>query len=337
MVNHPANVGKYNMGWGKSVDIKDDVLLNQICDYFAKRIEQDPISYNNSVWFENVNRQSRIIWALKNRDLDYLHEVLRNLFSSTLTHGTAQGDQHYSQLQNDSDMRENFAHVYFDKLITLSEMVGTIPMFSPEQYYYSDSFNSYFKMPPEELLDRIAEKYDFDILSPKYSGNLFGIETKYGLYNERDFMSLSVALKIADKFSDKNISICELGGGVGHLAYYLYKLGFQNLIIVDLPTISVSQMYFLSTNLGPDKVKLISPKEFTGNYDAVLNVDSMTEMNLNSAKEYCSVMKDKTKYFLSINHETNPFTVSSICTMKKISRHPFWLRKGYVFEEYINE
>lgn len=337
MSNHPMNVGNYTIGWGKGPEKRDDVLLNSICDYFIKRIESEPVSYENSVWYDNVGRQSQIINALKNRNIDILHDTLKNLFSSTLTHGTAQGDDHYNQLVNNQSMQRNFCQLTYDKLITLLEMFDIIPYFSPEEYYYVKRFDNYFKLSPDELLEYVEKKFNFDISAPKYSGNLIGLQTKYGLYNERDFMSMCIALLISQKFPDKNIKICEIGGGVGHLAYYLYKLGYKNVTIVDLPTISVSQMYFLSTNLDDNSVDLIAPKDFTGEYDVVINVDSMTEMNIDSAKEYCSKMKDKTGYFVSINHETNPFRVKDVCEMKNISRHPFWLRKGYVFEEYINE
>lgn len=335
MSNHPMNVGRYNTGWGKATEHKDEALLNKLCDYFLKRTETDPVSYENSVWSGIIERQSGVITALQERNLDYLHSTFRNLFSSTLTHGTAQGDDHYRSLSSNENMRKDVAQIYYDKLITLMEMTGIVPMFSPEEYYFVKRFDQYFQNSPEFYLEALMKKYNFDATAPKYSGNLFGLSTHYGLYNERDFMSLGVALSVREKFDNSNITICEIGGGVGHLAYYLYRLGFKNITIVDLPTISLSQMYFLSTNIEQqDAVNLISPKEFTGEYDLVINVDSMTEMSIDSASEYCDKMLLNTKNFISINHETNPFTVSSICKMKKTSRNIFWLRKGYVTEEY---
>lgn len=333
MVNHPMNVGKYTMGWGKSLETQDDELLNRICDYFIERLKLENVSYENSIWFTNVERHRKIIDALLNKNFQFLHSTLKNLFSSPLTHGTAQGDVHYEMLINDQHMQKNFAQVYYDKLITIMEMADIIPMFSPEEYYFIKRFDRHFNVLPEHYIDALIKKYGFDISAPKYSGNLFGLSTNYGLYNERDFMSLGVALMIRERYENTEINICEIGGGVGHLAYYLTKMGYKNITIVDLPTISVSQMYFLSVNQN-EKVDLISPKQFTGNYDLVVNVDSMTEMNETSAREYCDSMKKNTKNFISINHETNPFTVNSVCSMKRVSRHPFWLRKGYVFEEY---
>jgi hypothetical protein len=334
MISHPMNVGNYNIGWGKALEEKNDEFLNSICEYFNERLKNEPVSYENSVWYSNVERQKSIIDALINKDLNYLHDTLKNLFSSPLTHGTAQGDEHYNMLVDNTDVQKQYAQVYYDKLITLMEMNSIIPIFSPEEYYYVKRFDKYFNISPEAFLKELSTRFEFDVSAPKYSGNLFGLDTKYGLYNERDFMSLGVALMVKERFDDKNINICEIGGGVGHLAFYLHRLGYKNISIVDLPTISVSQMYFLSVNLDDNNVQLISPQQFTGKYDLVLNVDSMTEMNIESAKEYCDKMENETQNFISINHETNPFTVNQICNMRRISRHPFWLRKGYVFEEY---
>ena len=48
----------------------------------------------------------------------------------------------------------------------------------------------------------------------------------------------------------------------------------------------------------------------------VINCDSLTEINLNVAKKYISKIL-KSKYFLSINHESNKFTVNSLITNNK--------------------
>jgi hypothetical protein len=337
MMSHPVRVNNLQTGWGIALEEKNDDFLNSICDYFTSRIQNEQISYSDSVWESNISRQSNVISALLNRDLNFLHENLKNLFSSELTHGMAQGDDHFRMLQSNEHIRVNTAQVYYDKFISLMELADVITTFSPEEYFFNKRFDQNFLTGPDVYLTKLMEKYKCDLTAPKYSGNLFGLTTKYGLYNERDIMSLGVALMIQQKFPDKNINICEIGGGVGHLAYYLMKLGYSNISIVDLPTISVAQMYFLGVNAQGHNVKLLSPLEFTGKHDLVVNVDSMTEMNKISALQYCQKMKQHTKNFVSINHETHPFTVSQICEMRKTCRHPFWLRRGYVYEEFVGE
>lgn len=332
--NHPMETGNYKLGWGQSVDYRDEELLESICDYFDKRVELDPISFENSVWFTNVERQKPIIELLKYRDLNALHHIFKNMFSTALTHGTAQGDIQTEQFKSNLAFTTKVVHCAYDRLVSLMEMFDLVPMFSPEEYSFNNRFDSFFNVTPDKYLASLMEKFNVDLSAPKYSGELVGLNTKYGLYNERDIIAIGIALLIHQKFPNKKLKICEIGGGAGHLAYYLHKLGYEDISIVDLPTISISQMYFLSVNIGKDKIKLLAPQEFTGEYDIVINVDSMTEMSIESAKEYCEKMKDDT-YFLSINHEANAFTVAQICEMERISRNPFWLRRGYVIEEFI--
>ena len=332
--NHPMTTGNYVVGWGKPTDYRDDELMESICDYFNKRVELEPISYENSVWFTNVERQKPIIDLLEYRDTDALQIIFRKMFSSALTHGTTQGDIQTLQFKSNLAFTTKVVHCAYDRLVRVAEMFDIIPIFSPEEYSFNNRFDEYFKISADEYLKRIMDKFGVDLSPPKYSGDLLGMQTSYGLYNERDIVAMGIALLISQKFPDKNVKICEIGGGSGHLAYYLYKLGYEDITIVDLPTISITQMYFLSVNLGKDKIKLLAPQEFTGDYDLVVNVDSMTEMNIESATEYCDKMIDKA-FYLSINHEANSFRVADVCKMDRVSRNLFWLRKGYVIEEYI--
>jgi hypothetical protein len=85
-----------------------------------------------------------------------------------------------------------------------------------------------------------------------------------------------------------------------------------------------------------DGIKIISPKTFIESricYDIVLNVDSLTEMDATVASEYIEQIKKRSAMFLSINHESNSFTVRDmIGHMNGYSRYPYWMRKGYVEE-----
>lgn len=70
-------------------------------------------------------------------------------------------------------------------------------------------------------------------------------------------------------------------------------------------------------------------------FDLILNVDSLTEMAQNTAREYIVGARYKTNKFLSINHENNQFTVADIYRAEegiRVSRTPCWARRGYVEE-----
>lgn len=333
------NLDLIRLAWGPSTQERDDVLLNQICDYFNKRLETEPLSREDTEWHPIMQIQSDMIAALKNRDLNYLHQELSNIFSSTITHGTTQGKahtQHLQQIDAKTLKLEHGLYVY-DKLLDIMESTGLITTYSPEQYVWVKTYDQLL-IDPSNHLERLMNHFNLDLTPPKNQGMLFGIDTKFGVYSIKDMHAIGLALLMHKKFIDKkDISICEIGGGAGQFAFYMNRIGFENYSIVDLPTISVSQMYFLGSNIGRDKVKFLSPNEFDGKYDVVINVDSMPEMAEESAREYVDKISQNARYFLSVNQERRDFTVHDLMKDKMfpLSRNPFWFRKGYVIEEYM--
>ena len=107
--------------------------------------------------------------------------------------------------------------------------------------------------------------------------------------------------------------------------------------MIDLPTVSASAKYFLDTNMSGHGVKLISPEEFDGDYDLVINFDGLTTYGRENAEKYAEKINKNAKHFLSVNREIDDFRVSELMDMRRISRNPFWYRKGYVEEDYVQE
>ena len=324
--------------WGIESQNKNVEMLEGICDYFINRMNHETIESKSPVWDINVQLHGEIIEYIKIRDYDNMFDYMKKLFAKDITHGTAGGAEQYHNLSSNKSVYDSYLVLIFDKMLCLYQQLGFLPPFNPENYAFTRKQDAYSKIDPNEIFRNIHAQFgNLDVSAPKYSGGALGIETQFGIYTERDIMSLSIALEVSRKYADKNIKICEIGGGVGHLAYYLHKLGFTNISIVDLPTVSVSQMYFLGDNLGKNDIKLLSPDEFTGKYDLVLNVDSLPEMGEPTAKGYIDLITQNSNHFISINHEDNErgFSVNSLCNMKKVCRFPFWLRRGYLWEEFV--
>jgi hypothetical protein len=122
-------------------------------------------------------------------------------------------------------------------------------------------------------------------------------------------------------------SVVEIGPGVGLCAFYAYRAGLTDYTTVDLPLGVVAQARFLAEALSPDKVwmdgdpdegardqiKLFSvARSPDRQFDAALNVDSMTEMSLKAAQGYASWINQHARMFLPINHELNAFTVADL-------------------------
>ena len=97
----------------------------------------------------------------------------------------------------------------------------------------------------------------------------------------------------------------------------------------------------------PDKRVKILPcnKLPDGKYDLVLNQDSFPEIAENIVTDYLNWIRYHATEFLSINFESkaaypggNHLSVNEVIQkvggFKRVSRIPFWLRKGYVSEVY---
>src|SRR5262249_5720898 len=117
----------------------------------------------------------------------------------------------------------------------------------------------------------------------------------------------------------KRPRILEIGAGLGRTAYYAAELGLTDYTIIDLPSTSVAQGYFLGRALGdeqvtlfgelaiPGRIKILPPESFLdaaceATFDLVLNVDSMTEMDRSVAASYWDKIARSARRFLSINH-----------------------------------
>ncbi len=176
-----------------------------------------------------------------------------------------------------------------------------------------------------------------------------GIFSSKGVISYRAIQAIYQAL-LAKRNS--KTSCLEIGGGMGRTAYYGSLLGLRYTII-DLPMTIVGQALFLSSALGDDsiwllgdeaprgdRIALLPPTELsnTGRVDTVLNVDSLTEMGHATATQYLEWARLNSSKCVSINHESNEFTVNSIAAaiapFSLNYRCPYWLRDGYVEEVF---
>ena len=336
MINHPPVEGACEFGWGKAPK-RDDDLLNKLCDYYE---ENKSIKITGSFeWDGIIATHGEFEELLKNRDLDKLHAYISNMFAKPLCQGTAQGQFFFDKLMRDIDeIQKNTGFAIYDKFLCLMEANAIIPAFSPEEYQKKYDFLKFYTIDPDDYLDMLERAFDCDLKAPEYQGCHFGIKTnRHGLYSDRDIMALGIAIKVKETYWNRNdIKIADLGGGVGHLTYWLNKLGFTDITYVDVPTITISAMYFLETN-GIETTKFVSTEDFDGDFDLVINIDGLTQYSREAAENYAAKLVKNTKHFLSINREFDEFRVSDVCKMRRISRNQFWLRRGYIEEDYVSE
>ena len=341
MINHPPVEGGCEFGWGKPYDNRDDDFLLSLCDYFENRLEKENIESGTAgsfIWDPIIKTHAEFIELLKERNCEKLHEYLRMMFTKSITLGHAQGDYYYNRLQkNEDEIQKNTGFGIYDRFISLLEANGLIPAFSPESYQQSSEWLKYYSVPMDKYLSELEKHIDCNIHAPKYQGGHFGIQTEsHGLFSDRDIMALGVAIRIMEIYwNKKDISICDIGSGLGYLPFYLKQLGFNNITHIDVPTVTVAAKYFMYSNMPDFNLKYIIPKEFDGKYDLVVNVDGLTQFPKKDAEEYANKISEKSKHFLSINREIDDFRTMDILDMNRISRNPFWYRRGYIEESYV--
>lgn len=230
----------------------------------------------------------------------------------------------------------------YDILARLGEAVGAVRLEYPET-----ALSNHGPIPPiDDLIGKIEQTIGQTIEFPNpYAGEV-GLKSSRGVVGMRALNAIYQAKLVRDY--TKAGAAVEIGAGLGRTAYYAHRFGVRDYTIVDLPLTNVAQAFFLGTVLGPKTISLhgeppaqisiVPPQDFFGsskNYDVALNVDSLTEMSGATAREYINAVSWRSRHFISINHEFNPFSFRTIyagITGWRVNRNPYWMRNGYVLE-----
>lgn len=305
------------------------------------------------IWDNATAGAKAVISHCLSQSHDALNEQCNNMFATALTHGFDQGNIVADAVTADNASASHIVTVIIDKLLLLAQSLAVVPYYNPEQGDWS------FDGDVDRLLTKIQSKLDFDISFPRFCGGAYGVPTKFGLMTDRALMSIFIAHQISTLVR-KDAAICEIGGGSGMQAYYLWQAGYRNLSIIDLPEVGLCQGYFLKRNLPkaniflnnhfskhrtPNGVGIYRTDRFheasQGKWDAVLNVDSLPEMSHQIASAYVDGCASNRWELYSINQEASlggQNIVNELCTtngcLKSVLRFPFWMRVGYVFEYY---
>jgi len=257
---------------------------------------------------------------------------------------------------------DTIAQTYLDKLICLAESLGVLPVEVPEFGEIGNwGLNASFT--PEQIASTISEKLKIDIVPPTGVIPVSGLKIQNGVLHYRHINALYSAIRIRS-LVEKGSHICEIGGGLGFVAYYLSLLGKYKTTLYDLPIVNVLSGFVLISMLGDKSVALegeegkdasirISSfwnfsKSEDNEYDIVFNQDSFPEIQRNILDFYVENISRACKgYFLSINHEASHkiSETNSHTTVRDLLqdnprfdcnlRYPYWLRRGYVEELYL--
>lgn len=339
-------------------------MVRMISSFYPRQIEHVWRETDVDTWSPHSAFAEGILDAtVRAGNLDLCYQLFNNMYGSALMTGIQQGYNFEYWLRNYPRVKDWVRLNAYDCLLSFLEFLGVTGVENPEQgknfmgQPYGDALELAFK--------RLAKWGYPDLEFPKWQGGLYALQTNLGLVDARMFQALYQAIKIARKLkNDFNAPICEIGGGSGYVIYWLYKMGFRDLTLVDLPQIALCQAWMLRQNLGADvlhlegepasdaPIKLASPSSFlTRKYALVSNSDSMPEMHANILKSYLDHISNNTTWFYSINQEAAAISrysdfgdrsqqvVRSVIyygypQMELVDRNLFWMRKGYTEEWY---
>lgn len=244
-----------------------------------------------------------------------------------------------------------YAMVILDHLIRLGEAIGILRVECPEHGEWVASA----KWTAERLLPIIEARLGFPLSCPDIYPQDVGLATPRGALTYRAVHAVYQAHRLRQLVAGiqgRKARVCEIGGGLGRTAYYAHLSGITDYTLVDIPFTAISQGYYLMMAMGGDAVtlsgeaprpdsgiRILSPEDFfelEERFDAILNVDSVTEFGWDDFARYMDRISLISDRFLSINHEQNrPWVFEALYRSERVTdlqRHPYWMRTGYVEE-----
>ena len=342
----------------------DVEIAERLLAAYRAATAQDPTAdpaKATDIWTELHARSRSFTSVLDSNDPRRLARYLCNASRHDAMHGISQGDFEYARITRDRAYREFHALVTQDKLVSLAEGVGALPVENPEQGTYGRSLH----IDPSQLVEAVEARLGIDITPPDIDGCLLKLCAGARSFNEKDLSAVYTACLSRNALPGADQTrVCEIGGGAGRLAYWSHRLGMTSYTIVDLPRVNLLQGYYLLRTLPADRVLLFGEEGATElfdgirvlpaqaiedhahDYDVVVNQDSLPEMDSETVRQYLRWIKGCSRRLLSINQENKPpyskglahvsvpETIEEVGGYRLSQRFPYWMRKGYVTELY---
>lgn len=339
----------------------------RIADAYAHCKSESPDtnkSVGESMWNEVRTRHQEFIQALESKDVDTLCKLLPGFLQSELVWGLGKYDL---KLVDDMRQVKDKSHVQLrvtDALMSLAQSIGAFPVGSVEQQGTKATMNV-LDTDISKLYADTEKRLGFEASAPEVAAN-------YGCKINGKFVTIDSLLHCYSIYRLKQLGataqsdIKEIGGGYGCMAHIAHRAGLKKYSIIDLPWVNALQAYYLLMSLDANDVVLHGePKKDSGVHiypywhfekleskatDYFFNMDSMPEMAAEACRGYLVGMKDKLKtphgMFLSINQEAQapnaashqnsvPAIIDEIGGWKRLSRHLYWMRQGFVEETYV--
>lgn len=343
---------------------QDLLLTKRLLKAYKKALERKNNITNKDVWsFLAKGPHAEFVDLLEKENISDIAFYLCNMSRMEIGFGFMQGKNDYNKLLSDPTYRRWLDLFNLDKVITLAEALGVIPIEDPEQGEYGSSIF----LNTNEIIKKIERYLKIQLSPPNIEGGQYKLSTNKGKINNKDLNSVYTSWRCKEIIKTiKNPSICEIGAGLGKSAYYSYLFGINRYTIIDLPYINILQGFYLIKSLPSANIYLYgetkarnkknsifilpdwSLEDMDGKlFDLTLNQDSFPEIDKKTVLKYLDRTNLLTRHFLlSINQEsqntmggdqTQNITFRLISDRKDfelIYRFPYWMRLGYVEELY---
>jgi len=325
----------------------DKEFAERLCRSYRHQIESFG-GFGGSGWKNIAGKNQHVHDALLASDIEMVAQVIADPTTTELFYGlesnlpgTLEG-----YLVNPTGVMIEVVSIG-DRLIRLAEALGVSPLWYPESFGHRKEPVDF-----EALLAVIDSALGISVQFPNPYPREFGIQTSRGIMGFRAVQALYQAWRLKSLSVEYGEQIVEIGAGAGRTAFYAQQLGLSNYTTVDLPLGTMAQAAFLIGAVGPDHIvlpgearkekaiRIATPADLLEGqlkFDIAINVDSMTEMDRDHAVAYASVIANKAKAFISINHDVNGFRVGELEPLASAHRlrYPYWMRNGYAEEIYI--
>jgi hypothetical protein len=321
-----------------------DAFLYRVMDSYQVAAKEFGGS-GNSMWTSIATRQRDIHQALMSDNSVILRRILSSPERSYLYYGVDNlFPDHIDEMRRSPADLKVHAALLADHILRLSEALAVQRILRP-----TGAQGDFGPGPidTEELLEKLEQRLGVSLNFPNPFSGEFGLPTSRGLISYRSLLAIYQAWRLKALLAN---SVLEIGAGMGRTAVFANLLGVKDYVVVDLPMTIVGQACFIAAVLGESAVhmigdqttakeviRLVPPSRLSSvstRYDIILNVNSMTEMDIKDARVYADFIKANTNQFISINHETNEFCVRDLFNNDEIQiqRFPYWMRTGYVEE-----
>lgn len=306
------------------------------------------------------NHMGELIALLDSGHPEPLNGYLRELAIRDAGHGFFQGKVGYDMLHSGELLQRDRLLWIADSICGLAEWLGITGVHCPEAQMKVNSWH------PRscELVARIEAGTGLPLAVPDICGGLFGLAAASGVVHVRSATAAYAAMRIQRLagLPMAQCRFCEIGPGIGLVAFLLGLLGAGEIVLADLPELNAIQAYFLAQALpqyqlalfgetlqeGRRTIRILPDFDFlsgtAGRFDIIFNQDSLPELELETVGRYLDIISQSTRFFLSINQESRlpdgaaegaaflPSLLSGLPHVHCLERSPSWLRAGYIDE-----